>query len=81
MKFCCNEFDKQAGALQSPIGLGLIYPDSMRPNAQFETDNEGAWNINGCCGGGCYVVEVMRFCPYCGATLIDAAANKSANGT
>jgi hypothetical protein len=68
VKHCCDEFAKQAGDLQAPVGGGMLYPAAMRPMAQFESDAEG-WNINGCCGGGCYVVSGMKFCPYCGTRL------------
>ncbi|MFH1505670.1 MAG: hypothetical protein ABIE94_01630 [archaeon] len=27
------------------------------------------WNIEGCCGGGCYVVTNIKFCPFCGIEL------------
>ena len=27
------------------------------------------WCLNGCCGGGCYVLIDMKFCPFCGGTL------------
>jgi hypothetical protein len=66
---CCSEFAKQAGELLAPVAGGL-YPPSFRPKSQFQQDNKsGSWNINGCCGGGCYVVINMKFCPYCGAKL------------
>ena len=32
----------------------------------FEKDPDGSWNIMGCCGGGCYVVSGVKYCPYCG---------------
>lgn len=70
MKFCCDEFATSAGAVRSLAGGGFMYPPNMRPTAQFEPDTDGqTWNINGCCGGGCFVVEKMRFCPYCGAMI------------
>ncbi len=72
MKYCCEQFAKQAGYLQPPVGGGALYPSEMRPLAQFEPDNDGTWNINGCCGGGCYVVIEMKFCPYCGSKLSEA---------
>jgi hypothetical protein len=67
-KYCCEAFDKEAGEYQAPVGGGL-YPPSMKPSAQFERDDDGTWNINGCCGGGCYVVTAMKFCPFCGADV------------
>lgn len=55
-KYCCEKFAQEAGKLQKPI-------------AQFERQEDGTWAINGCCGGGCYVVQEMRFCPFCGSSL------------
>lgn len=70
MKFCCKRFAKEAGRYQAPVGGGLLYPPQLRPDAQFVPDEDGkTWNINGCCGGGCYVVTEMKFCPFCGAVL------------
>jgi hypothetical protein len=67
-EFCCDEFAEQAGRVKSMAGGGMMYPESERPNAQFECD-DGEWCINGCCGGGCYVVTGMKFCPFCGTKL------------
>jgi hypothetical protein len=69
MTFCCEKFAEQAGELHPPMGGGFSYPLAMRPNAQFAEQGDGTWAINGCCGGGCYVVTEMRFCPYCGTKL------------
>ena len=53
MKYCCEKFEEEAGREQA-----------------FEPDQDGeTWNINGCCGGGCFVVTEMRFCPYCGSKM------------
>lgn len=69
MTFCCEKFEKEAGAYTAPMGGGR-YPAWCAPSAQFEPDVDGkTWNINGCCGGGCYVVIGMRFCPFCGSKL------------
>ena len=70
MKFCCEAFAKEAGELQSPVGGGSLYPGPL-PKAQFEPDDDGTWNIYGCCGGGCYVVTEMRYCPFCGTKLLE----------
>ena len=67
-KYCCDKFAKAAGHLQAPVGGGSLYPYQLPPYAQFERD-AGTWNINGCCGGGCYVVTEMKFCPFCGSSL------------
>jgi hypothetical protein len=58
MKYCCEAFETNATRAKG------------EPVAQFEPDDDGeTWNINGCCGGGCYVVTAMRFCPFCGSRL------------
>ena len=67
--YCCAAFAKQAGGYQAPVGGGGLYPSGYMPEAQFEQAENGTWNINGCCGGGCYVVSDMKFCPYCGGKL------------
>ena len=66
-QFCCDAFANQASELQPPFGGGTLYPSV--PTAQFERGEDGSWNINGCCGGGCFVVTEMRYCPYCGTPL------------
>ena len=58
MKFCCDEFAKMAAG------------DEDSPIPQFERSSDGTWSVNGCCGGGCYVCNGMRFCPFCGARLV-----------
>lgn len=72
-EFCCDEFAEQAGAVKSLAGGGFMYPADMRPLSQFECDDgengDGSWHINGCCGGGCYVVTNMKYCPYCGTKV------------
>lgn len=30
---------------------------------------EDGYAINGCCGGGCYVISGIRYCPFCGDKL------------
>jgi hypothetical protein len=69
VKYCCEAFAKEAGELQAPIGGVGLYPPEMRPAAQFEPAPDGTWSINGCCGGGCFVVTAMKFCPFCGSVL------------
>ena len=66
-KFCCKKFEEEAGGHQAFAGGGLGYPDP--PDAQFEKDEDGTWNVNGCCGGGCFVITEMKFCPFCGTKV------------
>lgn len=68
-KPCCAKFAEETGRLQAPAGGGMMYPAGMRPSAQIERDRDGEWNVNGCCGGGCYVLAAIKFCPFCGARL------------
>jgi hypothetical protein len=56
MIYCCPQFREDA----ERVGHKL---------SQFEQGEDGDWNINGCCGGGCFVVSGMKFCPYCGSAL------------
>ena len=37
-------------------------------NVGFEKP-DGKWHLNGCCGGGCYVLEDIKFCPFCGKDI------------
>lgn len=66
---CCEKMAKETSGHQDFAGFGLMYPPGMRPDAQIEQDRDGTWNINGCCGGGCYVITEMLFCPFCGTAL------------
>ncbi len=67
---CCEKFAESAGKLQALAGGVGLYPQSICPPAQFEfNEQDNTWGINGCCGGGCYVVTGMVFCPFCGAKL------------
>lgn len=70
MNYCCDRFKKESGEVKAMAGGGFLYPSGMKSNPQFEPDENGTWNINGCCGGGCYVVTDVKFCPFCGVSLI-----------
>jgi hypothetical protein len=76
MKYCCKKFEEKAACAPILAGGGFMYPPDIHPSAQFEPDEaNGAWNINGCCGGGCFVATGMHFCPFCGAKLTYPAQN------
>ncbi len=66
---CCKEWAEETGSIGSLAGGGALYPPELRPSAQIEPDEDGTWNINGCCGGGCYVITGVKFCPFCGAKV------------
>lgn len=56
MMHCCKLFAEHANPAPN--------------NRKFEKDADtGDWNVYGCCGGGCFVVQGMKFCPFCGAKL------------
>lgn len=67
MKVCCAKFAEQSNSVQALVGGGGLYPPGMQPTGQIEY-YEG-WNVNGCCGGGCYVLGDIEYCPFCGAKL------------
>jgi len=54
MTFCCESFAAEV---------------KSRPHEGIEQDDDGSWNVNGCCHGGCYVLSGMKFCPFCGTAL------------
>lgn len=65
--FCCSNFAKQAGEIASRSPAALAYGEPSK--AQFQHLPEGDWAIEGCCGGNCYVVVGIKFCPYCATAL------------
>lgn len=65
---CCKEMAVETTIYRAPAGGGL-YPSQMRPESQVVQSEDGSWNVNGCCGGGCYVLTGIRFCPFCGTKL------------
>ena len=71
VKACCEKFATETGRLQAPAAGGFMYPPEMIPAAQIERADDGSWNVNGCCGGGCYVLCDIKYCPFCGAKLED----------
>lgn len=54
MKYCCEKFKEH----------------TLQPRAGIELDGGGkTWNVSGCCGGGCFVMEGIRYCPWCGVDI------------
>ena len=66
MKPCCDELARATGIYK---GYAHLNPPSMRPDGQIEQDEDKRWHVNGCCGGGCYVLRDIKFCPFCGTKL------------
>lgn len=60
--YCCEKFAELADP-------------GDNPPAQFVRADDGEWCIHGCCGGHCYVVVDMKFCPFCG-TKLEAPARR-----
>lgn len=58
MKYCCDKFEANTGT----HNVGFEKPNSPR-------EHNGLWHVNGCCGGGCYVLQNIKFCPFCGTNL------------
>ena len=50
IKICCNKLRKHQD----------------RYNGGLEVDFENEINSPGCCGGGCYIMSDIKFCPWCG---------------
>ena len=66
---CCEKWAKETAHIKAMAGGGFAYPEIAHPSAQIEPREDGTWSINGCCGGGCYVITEVRFCPFCGASV------------
>lgn len=67
-EICCERFAKEA-ELKPMAGGGFNYPEEMR-GTQIEFDKKtGKWNVSGCCGGGCYVLTDLVYCPWCGKNI------------
>ena len=43
--------------------------DEEKISQEVEPYHKGGYAINGCCGGGCYVIKGIKFCPFCGEEL------------
>lgn len=70
MAFCCEALAREVTEHKAFAGGGFLYSGIIdQPTGQIEQDEDGTWNVNGCCGGGCFVITGMRFCPFCGTPL------------
>jgi len=70
--FCCEAFAREVHGHSAFAGGGFLYPPGSQPIGQIERNSEGGWAVNGCCGGGCYVLPSIAFCPFCGSKLKQA---------
>lgn len=67
-EYCCPSFKEMATGISSVGPAALASP--TRNVSQFEyCESDQSWAINGCCGGQCFVVTGMKFCPFCGTLL------------
>jgi len=67
MLFCCEKLKAETKKYRPPAGGGFL-SSSPNPTGQIEQEEDGSWNVNGCCGD-CYVLTDLLFCPFCGAKL------------
>ena len=58
--YCCKEFESHTGTPHEGF---------EKPNSPHTKQYNNKWHLNGCCGGGCYVLEDIKFCPFCGSEL------------
>lgn len=68
-KVCCESFAKLLGTSGGKSPLAVGYAGQFGSTRQVDLEADGTYNIAGCCGGGCYVVEDARFCMFCGAEI------------
>jgi hypothetical protein len=68
-KLCCDALAKEVREHRAFAGGGLYDGTLREPTGQIEQLEDGTWAVNGCCGGGCFVLEGLKFCPFCGAAL------------
>lgn len=60
---CCEEWARAVGEVLSY----QPYSAFRKPTAQIMRNAEGTYDVAGCCGGGCNVLDGLRFCPWCGS--------------
>lgn len=80
MQFCCDEFMQAVTSHKAFKGGYNTYPKSIEPIGQIE-QVDGEWHVNGCCGGGCYVLVDLKFCPFCGFKLSEMTIANNQEGT
>jgi hypothetical protein len=61
MRFCCAEFAENTG--KRDVGIEKL--------------TDGSWCVNGCCHGGCYVLQDIKYCPFCGTKLSQEKSNEN----
>ena len=72
---CCKKWEAATGSMLSTSPAAMLYPSEVRNNdAMIVKDDDGTWNVNGCCGGHCYVITGIKFCPFCGASKVETEA-------
>ena len=68
-EYCCERFRYYATHYEGGPFARYNYPPAEYPEAQIVLTSDGTWSVNGCCGGGCFVIEDMKYCPFCGCML------------
>ena len=69
IKVCCKDFAEQM--LQEVRDGDISFGGGFISSTQGEYDEEEkVWNVNGCCGGGCFVITGLKYCPWCGKKIV-----------
>lgn len=63
---CCEKWTEATGSVIS-VGPAAIAYGGSTISAQVEKQEDGKFSVNGCCGGQCYVLTDIAYCPWCGA--------------
>lgn len=65
---CCDEWAKATGTVLSESATRIVAA-RLRPPADVQIEFIKGWQVSGCCGGHCYVLSDLKFCPWCAAAL------------
>jgi hypothetical protein len=57
--FCCEEYKKNTG--ERSVGFETYCESGDKEKV--------VTSVNGCCGGGCFVLNDIKHCPFCGAEI------------
>lgn len=61
IEICCD--DMAANIAKTSV-------DTTAVIEAYPIDNKVEVSVNGCCGGGCFVLSDIHFCPFCGKEIM-----------